>query len=33
MAAYCANDGTDTYDVILLQSHLSAVVQEMVVLV
>jgi len=33
MAAYCANDGTDTYDVILLQSHLSAVAQEMVVLV
>jgi hypothetical protein len=33
MAAYCANDGTDTYDVILLQSHLSTVAQEMVVLV
>jgi hypothetical protein len=33
MAAYCANDGTDTYDVILLQSHLSTVSQEMVVLV
>jgi hypothetical protein len=33
MAAYCAIDGTDTYDVILLQSHLSAVCQELVVLV
>ncbi len=33
MAAYAAIDGTDTYDVILLQSHLSAVAQEMVVLV
>ena len=33
MATYCANDGTDTYDVILLQSHLSTVAQEMVVLV
>jgi hypothetical protein len=33
MAAYCANDGADTYDVILLQSHLSTVAQEMVVLV
>jgi hypothetical protein len=33
MAAYCANDGTDTYDVILLQAHLSTVAQEMVVLV
>ena len=33
MAAYCAIDGTDTYDVILLQSHLSTVSQEMVVLV
>ena len=33
MAAYCANDDTDTYDVILLQSHLSTVAQEMVVLV
>jgi len=33
MAAYCANDGTDTYDVVLLQSHLSTVAQEMVVLV
>jgi hypothetical protein len=32
MAAYCAIDGTDTYDVILLQSHLSTVSQEMVVL-
>jgi hypothetical protein len=33
MAAYCAIDGNDTYDVILLQSHLSTVAQEMVVLV
>ena len=33
MAAYAAIDGTDTYDVVLLQSHLSAVAQEMVVLV
>lgn len=33
MAAYAAIDGTDTYDVILLQSHLSTVAQEMVVLV
>ena len=33
MAAYCAIDGTDTYDVVLLQSHLSTVAQEMVVLV
>jgi hypothetical protein len=33
MAAYCAIDGTDNYDVILLQSHLSTVAQEMVVLV
>ena len=33
MAAYTAIDGTDTYDVVLLQSHLSTVAQEMVVLV
>ena len=33
MAAYCAIDGTDNYDVLLLQSHLSAVCQELVVLV
>ena len=33
MAAYAAMDGTDTYDVVLLQSHLSTVAQEMVVLV
>jgi hypothetical protein len=33
MAAYCAIDGTDTYDVILLQAHTSTVSQEMVVLV
>jgi hypothetical protein len=33
MAAYAALDGTDTYDVVLLQSHLSTVAQELVVLV
>jgi hypothetical protein len=33
MAAYAAIDGTDTYDVVLLESHLSTVAQEMVVLV
>lgn len=33
MAAYAALDGTDTYDVVLLQAHLSTVAQEMVVLV
>ena len=33
MAAYAAIDNNDTYDVILLQSHLSTVAQEMVVLV
>ena len=33
MCAYAAIDGTDTYDVVLLQSHLSTVAQEMVVLV
>ena len=33
MAAYAAIDGTDNYDVVLLQSHLSTVSQEMVVLV
>lgn len=33
MAAYCAIDGTDTYDVVLLQSHLATVCQELVVLV
>ena len=33
MAAYCALDGADTYDVLLLQSHLSTVSQELVVLV
>lgn len=33
MAAYCAIDGTDTYDVLLLQSHLSTICQELVVLV
>jgi len=32
-AAYAAIDGTDTYDVLLLQSHLSTVSQELVVLV
>jgi hypothetical protein len=33
MAAYAAIDGTDNYDVVLLQSNLSTVAQEMVVLV
>ena len=33
MAAYCAIDGTDTYDTVFLQSHLSTVAQECVVLV
>lgn len=33
MAAYCAIDGNDTYDVILLQSHLSTVCQELIPLV
>ena len=33
MAAYAAIDGTDTYDVVLLQSHLSTVCQELIPLV
>jgi hypothetical protein len=33
IAAYAALDGTDTYDVLLLQSHLSSVSQELVILV
>ena len=33
MAAYAAIDGTDKYDVVLLQSHLSTVSQELVALV
>lgn len=33
MAAYAAIDGTDRYDVVLLQSHLSAVSQELIPLV
>jgi hypothetical protein len=33
MACYAAIDGTDTYDVVLLQSHLSTIAQELVVLV
>ncbi len=33
MAAYAALDGTDTYDVVLLMSHLSTVSQELLVLV
>ena len=32
MAAYAALDGTDTYDVVLLDAHLSAVCQEMIIL-
>ena len=33
IACYAAIDGTDIYDVVLMQSHLSTVAQEMVVLV
>lgn len=33
MACYCAIDGNDTYDVVFLNSHLSTVAQELVVLV
>jgi hypothetical protein len=33
IACYAAIDGTDTYDVVLLQSHLSTIAQEMVALV
>ena len=33
MAVYCAIDGDDTYDVVLLNSHLSTVAQEMIALV
>jgi hypothetical protein len=33
IACYAALDGNDTYDVVLLNSHLSTVAQEMVVLV
>lgn len=33
IACYAAIDATDTYDVVLLQSHLSSVTQEMIVLV
>ena len=33
VAAYAALDGTDTYDVVLMQSHLSTIAQELVVLV
>jgi hypothetical protein len=33
VACYCALDGTDTYDTVFLQSHLSTIAQECVVLV
>jgi hypothetical protein len=33
VAAYCAIDDTDTYDTVFLQSHLSTVAQECLVLV
>jgi hypothetical protein len=33
MASYAAIDGTDKYDVILLESHLSTITQELIVLV
>jgi len=32
MVAYCAIDGTDEYDVLLLQAHLSTICQELVIL-
>jgi hypothetical protein len=33
IACYVALDGNDTYDVVFLQSHLSTVAQELIVLV
>ena len=33
LASYCAIDGSDKYDVILLQAHLTAVNNELIVLV
>ena len=33
VACYAALDGTDTYDVVFLQAHLSTIAQELVVLV
>ena len=33
MAAYAAIDGTDKYDVVLLQAHLSTISQELIPLV
>jgi hypothetical protein len=33
IAAYCAIDGTDKYSVVLLQSHLSTICQELIPLV
>lgn len=33
MAAYVAQDGSDLYDMVLLQSHTSVLTQELVVLV
>jgi hypothetical protein len=33
VACYCAIDGTDTYDTVFLQSHLSTIAQECVVLI
>lgn len=33
LAAYAAIDGTDKYDVMLLQAHLSTVAQELVAMV
>jgi hypothetical protein len=33
MAAYCANDGADQYDVVMMVSHLSTVSQELIAMV
>ena len=33
MTAYCAIDGTDLYDVVLLQGHTAAICQELIPLV
>jgi hypothetical protein len=33
VACYVAQDGSDLYDIVLMQSHLSTIAQELVVLV
>jgi hypothetical protein len=33
MASYCAIDGEDKYDVVLLMSHLSPITQELITLI